>query len=176
MTRAMTSEQALAIAAGKVKAQQDGRPFRWTPRRDRELQQLRDDLFSYAECAKILGSGCTPAQAKARMAELRKADAAGASAEAVEAVGVTLPAAGVRAEGDTVSPRPRPDEIPEREVRYEPQAPLHPVIGPDLEPNGPPVAEGGRPSTAVPRPAKLALPRYGEMEKRYDPIARGGLR
>lgn len=131
MTRAMTSEQALAIAASKVKAQGDGRPFRWTPRRDRELQQLRDDLFSFTDCAKILGSGCTPAQAKARMAELRKADAAGALAEAVEAVGVTLPAAGVRAEGDPLPPRPRPE--------------------------------------------KLQLPRYGEMEKRYDRFVRGEL-
>ncbi|CAD7335187.1 hypothetical protein FIM10_01885 [Sphingomonadales bacterium 56] len=131
MTRAMTSEQALAIAAGKVKAQGDGRPFRWTPRRDRELQQLRGDLFSFTDCAKILGSGCTPAQAKARMAELRKADAAGALAEAVEAVGVTLPAAGVRAEGDPLPPRPRPE--------------------------------------------KLQLPRYGEMEKRFDRFVRGDI-
>jgi len=132
MTRAMTSEQALGIAAGKVKAQHDGRPFRWTARRDRELEQLRDDLFSYVDCAKILGNGCTPAQAKARMAELRKADAAGASAEVAGSDAGGAPPAGVRAEEDPLPPRPRPE--------------------------------------------KLQLPRYGEMERRYDPIARGGLR
>jgi hypothetical protein len=115
--------------------------FRWTPRRDRELRQLRDDLYTFAECAKILGGSCTEAEARARMTFLC-AD----------------------------------DEIPEREVRYGSQAPLHPVIGPDLEPKGPPVADGARPSTAAPRPAKLVLPRYGEMEKRYDRIAREGLR
>ena len=147
MTRAMTSEQALAIAASKVKAQGDGRPFRWTPRRDRELQQLRDDLFSFTDCAKILGSGCTPAQAKARMAELRKADAAiqcivvpiparadheqAKVDEAVMRLLKELDAAGVRAEGDPLPPRPRPE--------------------------------------------KLQLPRYGEMEKRYDRFVRGEL-
>lgn len=176
MTRAMTSEEAIAIAAGKLKAQSDGRPFRWTPRRDRELQQLRDDLFTFAECAKILGGGCTPDQAKARMAELRKDGVAGAPSEVVGGDQHAPLAAGARAEGDPLPPRPRPDEIHESEVRYEPQAPLRPVIGPDFEPEGPRATEGGRPSTAVPRPAKLQLPRYGEMEKRYDRIAREDLR
>jgi hypothetical protein len=115
--------------------------YRWTPRRDRELQALRRDLFSYRDCAAILGGGCTAEQAKARVKLLREME-------------------------DT-----------ERGVRYEPQAPLHPVIGPDLEPNGRPVAEGVRPSTAAPRPVqeKIALPRYGEMEKRYDRFTRARL-
>lgn len=63
----------------------------------------------------------------------------------------------------------------QRDVRYAPQAPLHPVIGLDLAPNGRPVAEGARPSTAAPRPAKIQLPRYGEMEKRFDSITRARL-
>lgn len=64
------------------------------------------------------------------------------------------------------------EKIPERGVRYEPQAPLHPVIAPDPASKERPVAEGARPSTAAPRPEKLALPRFGEMEKRWDAVAR----
>ena len=120
--------------------------FRWTPRRDRELRNLRDDLFNYAECARILGAGCTAEEAKARMKILKERDRAGS-------------------------------EIPEREVRHAPQALLHPVIGPDLASKEPPVTEGARPSTVAPhpvppRPAKIALPRFGEMEKKYDACTR----
>ncbi|MFY9350652.1 MAG: hypothetical protein WBL20_09545 [Sphingobium sp.] len=63
-------------------------------------------------------------------------------------------------------------EIPERGVRYEPQAPLPEVIGPPLASDERPVAEGVRPSTAAPRPAKIPLPRFGEMEKRFDDATR----
>ena len=124
--------------------------FRWTPRRDRELRNLREDLVDYAECARILGAGCTAEEAKARMKILKEQDRAD-------------------------------DEIP-REVGYAPQAPLHPVIGPDLASKEPPATEGVRPCTVAPRPvapkpvaprpAKIALPRFGEMEKRYDACTR----
>ncbi|MEV4934406.1 hypothetical protein [Sphingobium sp. LSP13-1-1.1] len=141
MMRDMSHAQAIAVAASKARNDGDGRPFRWTSKRDRELRQLREDLFSFADCAKILG--CRVEEAKARMKGLR----------------------------EVVAP-----EMPEREVRYGSQAPLHPVIGPDLASKEPPVTEGAQPSTAAPRPAKIALPRYGEMEKRYDPVARGDFR
>ena len=117
--------------------------FRWTQRRDRELIALRDDLFTYAECARILGKGCTAEDAKARMKLLRT------GAQTIE---------------DT-----------QRGVRYEPQAPLTPVIGQDHASIERPATEGGqaseRSSAPVPRHGKLPLPRFGEMEKRFDPVA-----
>lgn len=116
--------------------------FRWTPKRDRELGALRDDLFTYAECARILGGGCTAEEAKARMKVLRTAA--------------------------------QPIEDTQRGVRYEPQAPLHPVIGPDHASIERPATEGGqaseRSSAPVPRHGKLPLPRFGEMEKRFDAV------
>lgn len=70
--------------------------------------------------------------------------------------------------------------ITERGVRYEPQAPLHPAIAPDPASQERPVAEGARPSTAAPRPVppkpdKIPLPRFGEMEKRFDRCTRAQL-
>lgn len=181
--RAMTSAEALAIAAGKLKGQSDGRPFRWTPRRDRELVQLREDLFSYADCAKILGGGCTPDQAKARMAELRKDGVAGAPSEVVEGDQHAPSAAGVRAEGDGCPPRPRPeikdpaaceqvaDARSERMIAHDRSVTAHQHGAANTD-----VGSGGGAAVAVAaprlRPAKLQLPRHGEMEKRYDPVTR----
>jgi hypothetical protein len=125
----MTHAEAIAIAAAKARGAGDGRPFRWTPRRDRELRQLREDLFSFAECAKILGGSCTAAQAEARMAELEKGGVAGAPVAVDGGDRQASPSAGARAEGLVSPPRPRPE--------------------------------------------KIALPRYGEMEKRYDRFSRG---
>lgn len=47
--------------------------FRWTPRRDAELQSLRAVDFSYRDIGNMLG--CSREEAIARMAQLRRAPA-----------------------------------------------------------------------------------------------------
>lgn len=65
-----------------------GAPWRWTSRRDRMLEQLRADGFSFAECAAILTGGstgaarCAEADARARMKEISSQGAAEAEKRA----------------------------------------------------------------------------------------------
>ncbi len=64
-------------------------------------------------------------------------------------------------------------EITEGGVPYGSQGSGRPVIGPDQEADARPDSEGeASRSRSMPPRTLLPLPRYGEMEKQYDPVVR----
>lgn len=118
--------------------------FRWTKRRDRILAEARMDGFTFREAANMVGSGCTSAEAKARMRALL-----------AEHAGID-------------------EEIPERAVWYGSQGPQHPVIGPDLaEQSSPPVKEGEAAVDGAPPPPCEFLERAPACVEPVQPVLAG---
>lgn len=100
--------------------------FLWTGRRERTLIDGRADGFTFRECARMIGCGCTEADARARMKVI-----------AARKDGAPLGDRRYAANRREVEDRPTP-------------AP-------------------SRASGLIP------LPKYGEMEKTYDPFTRAKL-
>lgn len=123
--------------------------FLWTGKRDRALIEGKRDGFTFRECAAMIGCGCTESEARGRFKVLRaefKEYSEGASGTARKAPGAVSSGTASR-----------------RSAR-----------APHSEGDG----DGSSPSPVLPQPARsplIQLPKYGEMEKKYDPATRAKL-